>query len=74
MKPIDQSTAEANGYVAMTMPYLIYCKNPDVKERDQHWLNTVLWDMRNANIVLVEVLGGVEVWRKRNELKKMPKE
>lgn len=58
----------------MTDAYMVHSKHHDIRERDRRWLASVVHDMRGASIVTVEVPGGVEVWRKKNEIKKIPKE
>ena len=74
IKNLSKEAAKADGYVPMTDAYRINCKHDDIRERDRRWLDSVLWDMRGANIVTVDVPGGIEVWRKKSELKKIPKE
>ena len=68
MKPhydtIPASKAEEDGYQVVCGPYAT--RLPHHNE----WLQNVLSDMKGANIVLVQAVGGVEVWRHGSEMRK----
>lgn len=59
---ISKDAATKAGYQVVSGPYATRLSHHD------QWLKNVLSDMEGANIVLVEVVGGIEVWRHNDEM------
>lgn len=68
MKPpkytgITADEAKEDGYQVVCGPYATRLPYQD------QWLKNVLSDMQGARIVLVQAVGGIEVWRHGSEMK-----
>jgi len=59
LTPVD---AHKSGYLSLTTPY--NQENP----QDVEWMRTVINDLKGCQIVLVEVVGGLEVARHKSEM------
>lgn len=65
---INEKEAKQKGYTVVCGPY------SRRKKIQMEWLKNVIRDMKGADIVLVDVVGGIEVWRHESEMDVYAKE
>jgi ribosomal protein S1 len=64
-------SAQDKGFISLTMTYKVFSPWEETRVRDKVFLDNTIRDMvgpPRANFCLVEVHGGIEVWRHRSEI------